>query len=200
MDKYLFLDEFKSDFRLQSPIDFSVYDKDRQMRAIFSGKMAGINRNEDKPDDIVRPLIPELGLEYVKEHPHEFFIMWNKKLKFTIPTESLSNDIVMRKKQIFKKDIINQVLADNNIRSVVKDIKNGTLVLLKNTFDEPKDCPRCSTGKCNKYLVVKPSEVTITLKCHDGVGAGNDKILYSLRSSTIHKISFPHSFRSLTGN
>lgn len=172
--KYGFVDVTKKSFIPKYPIDFSVYNKNRQMRLPFSSKING------KTMKLERPLIPDNQDDFdmidctitgSAEDAEDYF-----------DVSDFSEEIVCTRKKVYNKKVVETVLSENGLDPTSINTWTGNFVNLKNKRNSK--CP--ISGEVHKgdpqYLILKRDCVEFQCRsdrCRDINGSRGRKILHT---------------------
>jgi len=165
-----FLDDTGTSYVLKTFIDFGVYNKNRQMRMIFSPKM--------KKGVCERPLLPAVIPKKISDCNKYIISCDNSTTDNKIDVSSLTSVITCCKKDVWNKHVIQHYLDMHELQVSV-NILRGNLITLKNKT-ATRVCDLCNVTheSNNAYAVVRGNE--LFYHCHSENSKGKSKLIGAL--------------------
>lgn len=167
-----YLDECPTQYLLKTFIDFSVYNKNRQFRTIYSKKM------NDK-GELVRPLEPEEGQSKKMKDYLITYIHQDKAQNINMEKYDDIEIVCKRKGKSYDKTVIETVLKKEGYGgfTIQNIVKNGLIVLKSNGAE----CPLCKkvhiTQDVHSYLYFKGND--LLFRCHSPNSNNQAKKIYT---------------------
>lgn len=166
-----FVDDTYPSYIVKTFVDFGVYNKNRQMRMIFSPKM--------KNGICERPLLPKVTPKKISDC-NKFIISgkFNTDEATKLNVSNLASEIVCCKKQVWNKHVIQHYLDMHNLQVTVNNLQ-GNLITLKNKTSN-RACELCNAVHTsnNAYAVIRGNE--LFYHCHSDKSKGKKKMIGKL--------------------
>lgn len=175
-DSWFFVDASAKMYNIKTPIDFGVYNKNRQIRLPYSMKR--------KSDSFgVRPLIPMFP--YVEENYDitEWCITNTSNVdKPMVDVSKFDKELECSKRESWSKKYIENIVETLNIDITVDSLRGSNLITLKNKRGKVRKC--LINGEDNKsdnaFLIIKGKD--LHYGCHDEGCKGKTKIIHTRKS------------------
>ena len=175
--KWEYLDETKKNYVIKLPIDFTVYNKNRNFRMIGCYKM-------DKDGGLQRQLLPPVDVEIkvTVEFCSNYCITVLSGEEEQVDTSVLDSEIVCTQKEMWSIDLLKGLIDKHALHVTINSLQ-GNLVILRNKRGA-RVCPISgNTHESNSpYLVIKGRK--LYYGCHGAECKGKPKLLHTLEAQT----------------
>jgi hypothetical protein len=172
--KWWFVDETGKSYMLKTFIDFSIYNKNRQIRTVYSSKM-------DKNGVPRRPLMPTM-MENIPAM-EDYLVTYLNGDETLVDVSGCTSEMKCGGRNVYSKKLI-QEIADKHDLEVTVDSLRGNLITLKNKTGNRRCFIHGEENKSdNAYLTIS-KERKLFYHCFDEGCRGKRKLLHTFQDTS----------------